>query len=706
MKVETKFGETTLTIETGHMARQASGAVVVRCGDTMVLVTVVSTNEERDIDFLPLTVEYQEKYYAVGRIPGNFFRREIGRPSDREVLAARKIDRPCRPLFPKGWTFETQIIATVLSVDEDYDADMLALIGASAGLGISDIPFDGPIAGVRVARVDGKLIINPVQSQIEESDLNIVVAGSRDAVVMVEGEAKEVEEELLLEAIFLGHKEIQPILDLQEEMKKAVGKEKRIPNPVERDEDFITMVKDRYRDEAAEVLRIPAKLERHEKFQLLREKAAEELGQEGPEGEAADKIGLPFEELESEILRKLIIEEGKRLDGRGLTEVRSITSDIGILPRAHGSALFTRGETQALGVATLGTSYDDQRLDTLIGDSTKSFMLHYNFPPFCVGEARRLTGPKRRDIGHGALAERTIKSVLPDQEEFPYTIRVVSEVLESNGSSSMATICAGAMALMDAGVPIKTPVAGVAMGMVIEGDKLAILTDILGDEDHLGDMDFKVAGSRKGVSGIQMDIKVGGVSEEILRQALNQAREARLHILDEMSKAISEPRAELSPYAPKTTTIDINPDKIRDLIGPQGKVIRAIQTETETRIDVDDSGKVLVYALNSAAAEEAMKRIKEITQEPEVDQVYKGTVVKIMDFGAFVEIMPGTDGLVHISQLANERVKQVTDVVKEGDEILVKVLGIDKQGKIRLSRKALLGESAQTAGLEKESGST
>jgi polyribonucleotide nucleotidyltransferase len=478
-------------------------------------------------------------------------------------------------------------------------------------------------------------------------------------------------------------------------LKKSLGKEKRIPLPVERDEDFITKVKDRYRDEANEVLlRTPAKMERHEKFRLLREKAVEELSQEDPAAEAADKIGLPFEELEREILRNMIIEEEKRIDGRGLTEVRPISSEIGILPRAHGSALFTRGETQALGVATLGTSYDDQRLDTLIGDSTKSFMLHYNFPPFCVGEARRLAGPKRRDIGHGALAERTIKSVLPDQEEFPYTIRVVSEVLESNGSSSMATICAGSLALMDAGVPIKTAVAGVAMGLVIEGDKVVVLTDILGDEDHLGDMDFKVAGSRKGVSGIQMDIKVGGVSKEMLKQALTQARDGRLHILDEMSKAISEPRPELSEYAPKTSTMEINPDKIRDLIGPQGKVIRAIQAETETRIDVDDSGKVLIYALNSAMAEEAMKRIKEITQEAVVDQVYRGKVVKIMDFGAFVEILPGTDGLVHISQLANERVKQVTDVVNEGDEILVKVLGIDKQGKIRLSRKAVLGESA------------
>ncbi|MBW2051962.1 MAG: polyribonucleotide nucleotidyltransferase [Deltaproteobacteria bacterium] len=694
MKVERQFGVATLSIEAGHVARQANGAVTVRCGDSMVLVTAVATRERRTgIDFVPLTVDYQERYYSVGRIPGNFFRREVGRPSEKETLISRLIDRPCRPLFPEGWDFETQLIATVLSVDEDYDADMLAMIGASAALEISDIPFQGPIAGMRVVRVDGELVTNPVQSQIENADLNIIVAGSREAVVMVEGEAVEVEEDVLLEAIFLAHKEIQPILEIQEELKAAIGKPKREPSLVERDVDFIKVVKERYLDGITEALMTPAKQERQEKIRLLRERAVEELSEEYPE--AVEKIGLPFEEMERDILRDLILKEQKRIDGRGLKEVRPISCQVSVLPRAHGSGIFTRGETQALGIATLGTSHDDQRLDALIGESSKSFMLHYNFPPFCVGEARRLAAPKRRDVGHGALAERSIKSVLPDQEEFPYTIRVVSEILESNGSSSMATVCVGTMALMDAGVPIKNPIAGVAMGLVVEGDQVVILTDILGDEDHLGDMDFKVAGSRKGITGIQMDIKVEGVSREILEKALIQAREGRMHILDEMEKVIAEPRPELSEYAPKTSAIEINPDKIRDLIGPQGKVIKSIQADSNTRIDVEDTGKILIYAHNSQEAEMAVKLIREVTQEAEVDQVYRGKVVKIMDFGAFVEILPGTDGLVHISQLAPERVKAVTDVVNEGDEILVKVLGIDKQGKIRLSRKAVLEEALE-----------
>jgi len=689
MKVERPFGAATLSIETGHLAKQANGAVMVRCGETMVLVTAVATQEQRTgIDFIPLTVDYEERFYAVGRIPGNFFRREIGRPSERATLTARLIDRPCRPLFPKGWNYETQIICTVLSVDDDYDADMLAMIGASAALEISDIPFKGPIAGARVARVNGDLLINPLQSQIEQADMNIIVAGSRNAVVMVEGGANEVKEDDLLEAIFLAQKEIQPLLDMQEELKTELGKPKREPAAVERDEDFISLVKERYFARVKDALLTPAKQERHESFRLLIEAAAEELIAEYED--AAQKIRLPFEEMERDILRDFILQENKRLDGRTLTEVRPITSEVAVLPRAHGSGIFTRGETQALGIATLGTPHDDQRLDALIGESTKSFMLHYNFPPFCVGEAKRLGAPGRREIGHGALAERTIKAILPDQEEFPYTIRIVSEVLESNGSSSMATVCAGTLALMDAGVPIKAPVAGVAMGLVVEDGQVVVLTDILGDEDHLGDMDFKVAGTREGVTGIQMDIKVEGVSREILDKALAQAREGRLHILDKMREAIAEPRAELSPYAPKTITIQINPDKIRDIIGPQGKIIRGIQTDTDTRVEVEDSGKVTIYARNLNDGEAAVKMIEDMTQEPEVDKVYEGKVVKIMDFGAFVEIMPGTDGLVHISQLANERVQRVSDVVKEGDTIKVKVLGIDKQGKIRLSRKAVL----------------
>ncbi len=689
MKVERKFGAATLSIETGHMAKQTSGSVIVRSGDTVVLVTAVGTEQQREgIDFIPLTVDYQERFYAVGRIPGNFFRREIGRPSEKETLTSRFIDRPCRPLFPKTWNFETQIIATALSVDEDYDPDILAMLGASAALEISDIPFNGPIAGTKVVRVDGELVVNPTQAQIEDSDMAIIVAGSRDAVVMVEGGAGQVNESDLLEAIFLAHREIQPLLDMQEELKAAVGKPKRKPPEVERDEALISLVKDKFAEETRTALTIPTKMERHSAFNELRKQAKAELEEEHPDG--GHDINEAFHDLERDILRGMILDEGKRLDGRSFTEVRPITCEVGILPRAHGSALFTRGETQALGTTTLGTSYDDQRLDSVIGMSSKTFMLHYNFQPFCVGEARMLRAPGRREIGHGVLAERTIRSVIPDNEEFPYTIRVVSEILESNGSSSMATVCAGTLSLMDAGVPIKAPVAGVAMGLVVEGDKVAVLTDILGDEDHLGDMDFKITGSRNGVTAVQMDIKIKGVTQEIMSRALEQAREARLLILDEMQNAIAEPRPEVSSYAPKVTSIEINPEKIKDIIGPGGKNIKAIQSESETRIDIEESGKVSIYAPNTEAAEIAIRAIKRFTQEAEVDQVYLGKVVKIMDFGAFVEILPGTDGLVHISQLAHERVQRVNDVVNEGDEILVKVLGIDKQGKIRLSRKAVL----------------
>ena len=695
MKVERKFGSATVTIEAGHVARQASGAVTVRCGDTLVLVTAVASNEQRlGIDFVPLTVDYQERFYAVGRIPGNFFRREVGRPSEKETLTSRFIDRPCRPLFPKTWNFETQVIATALSVDENYDPDILAMIGASAALEISEIPFKGPIAGTKVVRVDGQLIVNPTQSEIEASDMTIIVAGSRDAVVMVEGGASEASEKELLDAIFLAHQEIQPILDMQDELKAAMGKTKRQPPEVKHDEALIALVKERYRDQVREAVTIPVKMERYAALGALATQAIEALSEEYPEGKS--DIKEAFHDLEREILRGMILNDGKRIDGRGFTEVRPISCQVGVLPRAHGSAIFTRGETQVLGIATLGTSYDDQRLDAVIGDSTKTFMLHYNFPPYCVGEVKMLRAPGRREIGHGALAERTIRAVVPNQEDFPYTLRVVSEVLESNGSSSMATVCAGTMSLMDAGVPLKAPVAGVAMGLVMEGDQVVVLTDILGDEDHLGDMDFKITGSSEGVTAVQMDIKIGGVTREIMDRALEQARVGRLHILGEMAKAIEKPRSEISPFAPKMTSIQINPDRIKDIIGPGGKTIKAIQAETETRLEVEDSGKVNIYAPHDDAAQAAIKAIKRLTQEPEVDQVYLGKVVKVMDFGAFVEILPGTDGLVHISQLANERVQRVTDVVNEGDEILVKVLGIDKQGKIRLSRKAVLesGEGA------------
>ncbi len=694
MKVERQFGAATLSIETGHMARQASGSVTVRCGDTVVLVTAVATKDQRTgIDFVPLTVDYQERFYAVGRIPGNFFRREVGRPSEKETLTSRFIDRPCRPLLPKTWTYETQVIATALSVDDNYDPDILAMIGASAALEISDIPFNGPIAGTRVVRVDGQFVVNPTQAQLEASDMVVIVAASRDAIVMIEGGASELSEADLLEAVFFAHQEMQPILEMQEELKAAVGKAKRPVPEVVRDEEFIKMVKERYAAQASEALVIPGKLDRHSRFDEIIDKAVEELNEEYPDRQK--EVRQAFGEFEREFLRNMVLNEKKRIDGRGFTDIRPITCEVGILPRAHGSALFTRGETQALGIATLGTTLDDQRLDAIIGETSKSFMLHYNFPPFCVGEAKPLRAPNRREIGHGALAERTIRAVMPAETDFPYTVRVVSEVLESNGSSSMATVCSGTLALMDAGVPIKAPVAGVAMGLVVEGDNVAVLTDIIGDEDHLGDMDFKVTGSRKGVTAIQMDIKIKGVTKEIMTRALEQAREGRLFILNKMEEVIAAPRTEISQYAPKTTYIQINPERIKDIIGPGGRIIKALQAETETRLEVEDSGKVTIYANNNEAAEKAVKAIKRLTQEPEIDQVYLGRVVKIMDFGAFVEILPGTDGLVHISQLSTERVQRVNDVVSEGDEILVKVLGIDKQGKIRLSRKAVLEDEGK-----------
>ena len=697
MKVERNIGTATISIETGHVARQAGGAVMVRCGDTVVLVTAVASNDQRKgIDFVPLTVDYQEKFYAVGRIPGNFFRREVGRPSEKETLTSRFIDRPCRPLFSKTWNYETQVIATALSVDENYDPDILAMLGASAALEISDIPFNGPIAGTKVVRVDGELRVNPTQAEIEACDMNIIVAGSKDAVVMVEGGADQVSENELLDAVFLAHQAIQPLLEMQEELKAALGKPKRSVPEVERDDKLIALVKERYAESTREAVTIPGKMERYAALGSVKKTALEELAEEYPEG--ASDIKEAFHELERDILRGMILKDGKRIDGRGFKDVRPIDCQVGVLPRAHGSALFTRGETQSLGVATLGTSYDDQRLDNVIGDQSKTFMLHYNFPPYCVGEVKMLRAPGRREIGHGFLAERTLKAVIPTPEDFPYTIRVVSEILESNGSSSMATVCAGTLSLLDAGVPLKAPVAGVAMGLVLEGDRVAVLTDILGDEDHLGDMDFKITGSRHGVTAVQMDIKIAGVTKEIMIKALEQAREGRLFILDEMEKAIDKPREEISPFAPKMTSIEINPEKIKDIIGPGGKVIKGIQSETETKIEIEDSGKIMIYAPDSQAAEAAVKAIRRLTQEAEVDQIYLGKVVKVMDFGAFVEILPGTDGLVHISQLSHERVQRVTDVVNEGDEILVKVLGIDKQGKIRLSRKAALDSGQESDG--------
>jgi polyribonucleotide nucleotidyltransferase len=671
------------------MALQADGAVVVRQGDTMVLVTVVSTDEIREgIDFVPLTVEYQEKGYAAGRIPGNYFRREIGRPSEKETLTARIMDRPIRPLFPKGYRHETQVIATVLSVDKENDPDILAVTGAAAALDISDIPFAGPIACVRVGRANGHFRVNPTREELENSDINLIVAGSKDAVVMVEGGGFFVKEEDMLEAIFFGHRALQPIIELQVKLKEAVGRPKR-PTPVsEIDEDLAKEVEAFAAEQIKQAILVPEKLKRRDTLKRVKADLAAAIGDRYPDCE--QQLYEVFWALERRIMRKLAVTEGRRIDGREFDEIRPITCEVGVLPRTHGSALFRRGETQALVVVTLGSTGDEQRVETLDGNVFMPFMLHYNFLPFSVGEAKRFGSPGRREIGHGGLSTRAVEKVLPGRDSFDYTIRIVSEILESNGSSSMATVCAASLALMDAGVPTSAPVAGIAMGLVKEGDDVLILSDILGDEDHMGDMDFKVAGTREGITSLQMDIKIEGLSKPIMQKALDQARKGRLFILDRMEETIKEPRPEISPYAPKVLSIQIHPDKIRDVIGVGGKVIRAIQLETDTRIDIDDSGLVKILGVNEGAGEKALKMIQEIVREAEVGAIYEGTVRKIMDFGAFVEIFPGTDGLVHISQLDSRRVNRVTDILKEGDKVMVKVLEVDRDGKIRLSRKAAM----------------
>ncbi len=702
--MKANVGGRSLEIQTGKIAKQASGSVVVKYGETVVLVAVVSADKAKEgLDFLPLTVEYQEKIYSAGKIPGNYFRREIGRPSEKETLTCRMIDRPVRPLFPKGYTFETQIIATVLSMDRANDADMLALVGASAALEISDIPFEGPIAAVRIGRIDGQLIINPIISQYDQCDINIVVAGTKTGVVMVEGGSSFVSETDMLEAIFFGHNALQPLIELQEQMKKSVGKPKRTMTvPTDEEIRKYDVIKAKVESIAAQqihdAMTIADKMERQNALRVVKTEVrskleSENFGFSDDNDECyASNIDTALKELIKQTSRALVLNEGRRIDGRRFDEVRKIACEVGLLPRPHGSALFTRGETQVLGVLTLGTGRDEQRIETLNGDENRSFMLHYNFPPYCVGEVRRLGGPGRRDIGHGNLATRAIEKVLPGKDEFDYTIRLVSEVFESNGSSSMGTVCSGIMALMDGGVPIKTPVSGIAMGMVKEGDQVVILTDILGDEDHTGDMDFKVAGSQDGITALQMDIKIHELSKDILAQALEQARVGRLHILQKMQGALTTSRETISDYAPKVEAIRINPDKIRDIIGPGGKIIRILQSETNTHIEVDDSGLVKISAMSSEDRDAAVKRVNEITAEPEIGKIYDGKVVKIMDFGAFVQIMPGTDGLCHISQLAQRRITRVTDVVKEGDNLKVKVLEISRDGKIRLSHKAVLEE--------------
>ncbi|MGA2226306.1 MAG: polyribonucleotide nucleotidyltransferase, partial [Syntrophobacteraceae bacterium] len=596
--------------------------------------------------------------------------------------------RPIRPLFPKKWPFETQVIATVVSVDMENEPDVIALIGASAALHVSSIPFDGPVAAVRVGRVDGEFIINPSAAQLEQSDMNIVVAGSRDAVVMVEGGAEFVPEEGIADAIMFAHKAIVPVVDAQDELQKLVANTKEVPPEVVIDQVLVDRISDVALAEMKQVMTVPEKHARRDRKKELKARVKEELASdyEGREKE----IAAALDELEKKVVRTMMVEQRRRIDGRAFDEIRPISIEVGKLPRTHGSALFTRGETQVIAVITLGSSSDEQKIDALSGETFKSFMLHYNFPPFSVGEVRPLRGPGRREIGHGALAERAIKPSLPKNGEFPYTIRVVSEVLESNGSSSMATVCGASLALLDAGVPVSDSVAGIAMGLIKEGNEFIILSDILGDEDHLGDMDFKVTGTDKGITAFQMDVKISGVNREILKKALDQARAGRLHILGKMNEAISEPRSQLSRYAPRVETIQINPDKIRDVIGPGGKVIRAIVAETGAKIDIDDSGRVVVMSPDAEACDKAIEKIRNITAEPEIGELYMAKIVRVTDFGAFAEILPNTEGLIHISQLENRRVRKVTDVVNEGDEVLVKVIDIDKDGRIRLSRKAAL----------------
>jgi len=684
------IGGKTWSIQTGKVAKQASGAAVVRYGDTMVLVTVVSSREERAADFLPLQVEYQEKIYAAGRIPGNYFRREIGRPSEKETLTSRLIDRPLRPLFPKGYRCETQVIATVLSMDQENDPDVLAMVGASAALHLSDVPFAGPIAAVRVGRLNGQFKVNPPIQDWERCDINIIVAGSKTGVVMVEGGAGIVPEADMLEAIYFGHRAMQPLIDMQVKLRELVGVPKRPFTPREPDPELRARVAEAAGGRLREALLHAGKTVRQQAVRELRADILERLGPEA-EGRREEVLEI-FDELKRRELRRLILEEGRRVDGRGPEDIRPISCEVAVLPRTHGSALFTRGETQVLGVLTLGSAQDEQRVETLYGEEMRPFMLHYNFPPFSVGEVKRIAGPTRRDIGHGGLSTRALEKILPPKETFDYTIRLVSEVLESNGSSSMGTVCSCCLALMDGGVPIKSPVAGIAMGLISEGDRTVVLSDILGDEDHCGDMDFKVAGTREGVTALQMDIKIHELSREVLGRALEQARRGRLFILDKMLEALAAPRKQISPYAPTITTITIPPEKIREVIGPGGKVIRAIQSETNTSIEIEDSGAVKIAAFSKQEAEKAVSLIQQIIADPEVGAVYEGTVVKITDFGAFVNILPGTDGLVHISQLANRRVTKVSDIVKEGDRIKVKVLEVGRDGKIRLSHKAALEE--------------
>jgi polyribonucleotide nucleotidyltransferase len=693
------FAGRNISLKADYVAAQADGAILVYYGDTVVLVTAVSLKSIREgVDFLPLTVDYQEMTFAAGKIPGGFFKRE-GRPNEREILTSRLIDRAIRPLFPKGYYSETQLVASVLSLDKENDSIVTAMLGASVALEISNVPFKGPIAGVRVGLINGQFICNPSSDKILESEINIFMVGRKVTpgksgkdydveLVMMEGDAKEVAENVIVDAIQFGLEAIRPVIDLQDKIREAIGKTKRPVAQIVKDEELTARVKSEALAGLKEGYSMPRKLERYSRLGEVREKVIKSIG--GDDAALCKKIAGIIEELENGILRGMIINEKKRIDGRTSKDIRPISAEVGILPRTHGSALFNRGETQALAVVTLGTSSDEQRIDFIGGEEMRSFMLHYNFPPYSVGEAKGQRSPGRREIGHGALARKALVPVLPSPETFPYTIRIVSEILSSNGSSSMATVCGGTLSMMDAGVPMKDFVAGIAMGLLKEGDDVVILTDILGDEDHAGDMDFKVCGTEKGITAMQMDIKIDGLTEDILRKALDQAREGRIFIIGKMCETISAPRSDISQYAPRITTVKVKVDQVRNVIGSGGKNIRQIISETGVTIDVEDDGTVTIASSDAEAASRAVMMVKWLTEEAEVGKIYRGTVKKIVDFGAFVEILPGTEGLLHISQIAKERINKVTDVLQEGDEVMVKVLEMDKSGKIRLSRKEAL----------------
>ncbi len=676
----------TLTVETGKVAKQAHGSALVRLEDTVILATAVEAKQvDEEQDFFPLLVEYREKAYAAGKIPGGFFKRE-GRPSEKETVSARLIDRSLRPLFPEGYFNEVQIMVMVLSSDQENDADVLGLIGASTALSLSPIPFYQPVGAVRVGRSNGMFVAFPTFSELEESDINLVVAGTKDFVNMVEGDCREISEQDLLSALEFGHEKIKLIIQLEEELRAKMGKPKPQIEPLPRNPELVEAVTSMAMEKIKEVNQTADKLEREKKLEELLDATTLQLLEKFPESEREIKFIL--QELEREDMRRMVLNEGRRVDGRRANQIRPITCEVGVLPRTHGSALFTRGQTQALAVTTLGTKIDEQRIDDLEGESTKSYMLHYNFPPFSVGEIRPIRGPGRREIGHGALAERAIQPVIPSEEAFPYTIRIVSDILESNGSSSMATVCGGTLSLMDAGVPIKAPVAGVAMGLIKEENKHALLTDILGVEDHLGDMDFKVTGTRLGVTAFQMDVKIAGIDLSLLKEALIQAKEARLHILSIMEQTISKPRPQLSVYAPRIITFKVKPEKIGEIIGPGGKMIRSIIEKSGAKIDIEDDGSVFIASTDQKAGELAHELILRLTEEPEIGKEYLGKVKRITPFGAFVEILPGQDGLLHISELDTRRIRRVEDLLSVGDEVKVKITGIDPDGKIRLSRKA------------------